>query len=300
MTRINYNVPDLRALFELARQGSFNRAADALAITPSALSKRIAKMEMSIGGPIVERSTRNMELTPLGRHLLARAEPLLHALDDCVEEVSRVALGLEGQISVGCIATVAFSQFPVAVAAFKRDFPDVHVNLRDGEGSHITAAVLNHEVEFAVTTVLDAQRDLISELIATDPFVVVCSVEHPLAQRTDMCWEELNAWKIVGFKPHVSTRKLIDKSLAQANIELSWFYEVGLLSSLLGYLKSGEFVAPVPKLLAGFIPGLVAVPLTAPTLQRSIYLVRRQARLGIPAQALWDCMAQLLRADPRT
>jgi len=294
MPKINYDIADLRALFELAAQGGFNRAADVLAITPSALSKRIAKIEASVGGRVVERTTRAMELTTLGKLILSRAEPLLHALDDCMEGASRVAHGLEGQISVGCIATVAFSQFPIAVARFIQDFPNVRINLRDGEGSHITAAVLNHEVEFAVTTVLDNHRDLIAEKVGSDPFVLVCPPNHPLAELEAVQWEQLKSWKIMGFKLPVSSRKLIDQTLAECGIELSWFYEVGILSSFLGYLKSGQFIAPVPKLLAGFVPHLRTIPLEGPRVERGIYLVRRERQLSVPANVLWDALVAVL------
>ncbi|WP_423815559.1 LysR family transcriptional regulator [Pseudomonas putida] len=67
--KINYDIPDLRAFAELARTGGFNRAADALSITPSALSRRIAKLEAAVGGDLVARSTRDMALTTLGKRL---------------------------------------------------------------------------------------------------------------------------------------------------------------------------------------------------------------------------------------
>jgi len=296
MAHIHYDVHDLRALFELARQGSFNRAADVLAITPSALSKRIAKVEAAVGGMIVERTTRSVGLTPLGKRMLARAEPLLAALDDCMEEARRIALGLEGHISVGCIATVAFSHFPAALAAFKQSFPEVHVNLLDGEGSRITTAVLEREVEFAVTTVFDHQRDLVAEQVATDAFVVACGTDHPLAGKRQVQWSELDAFKLVGFRSHVSTRQLIEDELAGLGVELAWTYEVGSLSSLLGYLTSGKFAAPVPRLLAGFVPGLVAVPLVQPRIERRIFLVRRDSPLSLPAQTLWNEIAKQLRS----
>lgn len=298
MARINYDVPDIRALIELVRHGSFNRAADALAITPSALSKRIAKVEASVGGLVVDRTTRSMELTSLGERLLLRAEPLLHALDDCMDEVSRVARGLEGQISVGCVATVAFSKFPFALGLFKQSYPEVRVDLLDGEGAFLTEAILNRKVDFAVTTVFQHHPDLIAENIASDPFVVVCHADHPLAERKRLRWEELRHWKIVGFKAHISTRRLVDEVLQKAGIELSWFYEVRLLSSLLGYLHSGEFIAPVPRLLAAAVPGLVAIPLEGPTLERQIFLVRRDLQMPAPAEALWTIIAELLRTRP--
>jgi len=93
--KIHYDIRDLRAVCELARQGGFKHAANALAITPSALSRRVAKLEEVIGGLIVNRTTRSIALTALGRRLVTRCEPLLRELDESVDESSRIARGME-------------------------------------------------------------------------------------------------------------------------------------------------------------------------------------------------------------
>lgn len=107
MGKVHYDLADLRALFELARQQGFNRAANALALTTSALSNRIAKIETAVGGRVVERTTRSVELTPLAKAILLHAAPLLDALDGCMEGASRVASGQIGQLTIGSLLGVA-------------------------------------------------------------------------------------------------------------------------------------------------------------------------------------------------
>ncbi|WP_430869577.1 LysR family transcriptional regulator [Cupriavidus basilensis] len=150
--RINYDLHDLRALHELARLGSFNRAADALSITPSAPSRRVAKLEAALGGRSVERTTRSMTLTPLGELLLERVRPLLESLEESLQEAFRIAWGLAGKVTVGCMASVAHSLFSAAVVEFHRNAPDVQVCLRDDAGSRVRSMVLGREMEFGATT----------------------------------------------------------------------------------------------------------------------------------------------------
>ena len=295
MTRPYYDVFDVRALCELANKGSFNRAAEALFVTPSALSRRIAKLEAAIGGQIVKRTTRAMELTEIGERLISKAQPLLYALDDAMEDASRLARGLESQVTLGCVATVAFSLIPAAIAAFKRDFPSVRINLRDGEGASITSAVLTHEVDLAVSTVVDKKDGLISELIKNDPIVLACPKGHPLAESVEVTWEEVRSYRLLGFKSHVAIRQLIDRSLQARNTDCPWFYEVDSLASLIGALRSGEFVAPVPQLLANHISELATVRLVAPCIERSIYLIRRSEHASVPASALWNTIRSALK-----
>ena len=71
----------LRAFSVAARQLSFKAAADALFVTPSAISHRIRDLETYLGQPVFVRKTRAVELTDVGRALQEEIEPLLAALD---------------------------------------------------------------------------------------------------------------------------------------------------------------------------------------------------------------------------
>lgn len=294
MAKIHYDIPDLRAFSELARTGGFNRAAEALAITSSALSRRIAKLEAAVGGDLVARSTRGMSLTPLGQRLLARAEPLLSALDESVNEASRIARGLEGQVIVGCVSSIAYSLLPEAIAAFRSEYENVRVSLRDGEGPQVMNALQAQEVEFAITTFSKRPAEVVSEAIASDPFVVVCSELHPLAKQRRLTWLQLREYRLVGFRSSSSSRRVLDAALARHQLELDWFDEVDQLSSLVGYLRSGHFVGVVPRMLSRYIPHVVAVPVSGHRVERKIYLARRKdTPLSKTALALWQCVARV-------
>ena len=78
---INYSIDDIRAFCVATRAGQFTLAAELLSITPSALSRRVANIEESVGGRVFDRSTRRLRLTPLGTVLYERLAPLLTQLD---------------------------------------------------------------------------------------------------------------------------------------------------------------------------------------------------------------------------
>ena len=289
--RIHYDIRDLRAVCELARQGGFKPAANALAISPSALSRRVAKLEEAIGGLIVNRTTRSIALTALGRRLVTRCEPLLRELDESVDESSRIARGMEGQIAVGCVSSIAYTLLPSVVSDFRKRHPDPRISLKDDDGLRITAAVLNYEVELGITTVVGRDRELYSELIATDPFVLVCARDHPLANEKSLHWRRIASQRLMGFKASSSIRQLLDQRLQREGLQLLWFDEVDKLSSLLSYLRTGSFVGVVPSLIARYLVELVAVPMIGPRIERRIYLTRRKdMTLNPPAQMLWNAI----------
>lgn len=289
MARIHYELDDLRALCALDRFGSFNRAADALCVTPSALSRRIAKLESAVGGQLVERTTRRMAFTSLGATLLQRADVLLESLDGCMADARQIAQGKAGRLVVGCLASVAYAQYPAALRAFRSRYPEVQVSLRDDNGSRVRAMVLEREVDFGVTTLWEPDDELATQAVADDSYVLAVPASHPLAAHSKVRWRELDGCRLLGFKPSSATRQHVDGMLAQHGVQLNWFDEVDQLSSMMALLATGDFVAVLPGLLAPTFPALASIPLVEPQISRGIFLARRRdVSLSLPARALWD------------
>jgi DNA-binding transcriptional LysR family regulator len=175
------------------------------------------------------------------------------------------------------------------VAGFRARYPDLRVNLKESDAFGIGEAVLNHEVDFGVSTTPGPRGELHAELVATDPMVLVCGRSSPLAKKRSVKWAELKRERLMGYKPSSSMRQMVDGMLAKTGIELLWFDEVDTLSSLIAYLRTGQFTGVVPKVIGSQLGGLAVVPLSAPRIERRIYLLRRKdTELTPPAQAFWN------------
>lgn len=293
--RINVDLPDLRALCVLARCGTFTEAAQQLALTPSALSRRIAKTEEAVGGRLVERTTRSMGLTLLGQGLVERLAPLLENLDGCLLDASDLAAGRRGRLAVGCIATLAQSVIPPALQQFHARYPEMRVSLSDSHGSQVRHAVLEREVEFGLTPLWEPHEHLIAEPVARDAYRLICAADHPLAKRKSMQWHELPQWRVLSFNPGSATRQQIDNVLKEKNIPLPWFDEVDSLATLMGHVERAGMVAVLPALAKPAGAHLASIALENPHIQRTVCLVRRRdVTLSEPAQFLWDVLQQML------
>ncbi len=273
--RINYDLPDLKAFCCLVDSGSFNKAAQALCLSPSALSRRIMKLEEAVGGRLVERTTRAMTLTGLGRDLHARLAPLLENLDDCLESAAHTARGERGQVCIACITTYAHSLLPVAMAALRRQFPHVRLDLRDDTGARVRDAVLDRTVEFGVTVMWEDDDRLASTFLYDDPYVLACTASHPLASRGSLTWAELAGERVLALRRTSANRQQMDTVLQQQGIAPPWFDEVEHLSSMMGFLEHGACLAVLPRLALAANPGLTAIPLSQPDISRRICLIRR-------------------------
>jgi DNA-binding transcriptional LysR family regulator len=102
-------------------------------------------------------------------------------------------------------------------------------------------------------------------------------------------WAEILQQRLMGYKASSSIRQAVDGTLAKAGIELLWFDEVDTLSSLVSYLRTGQFVGVVPRLVASQLDELAVVPLAAPRIERKIYLLRRNdVEMNDPARSFWN------------
>ena len=299
MASINYRLDDLRALLALQETGSFVRAAHQLHITQPAFSRRIAQLEAAVGGALVERTTRKVTMTALGRGLVRRAAPLLSQLDDTLAETGRCARGESGRLTVACLTTVAQALLPRVLQAFQRLYPQVRLQLLDDTGQRVAQAVLSGEAEFGVGVLSGLPASLHAEVVAEDPYVIAFAPGHPLEALPEVSWQALQAYRVIAMRPTSANRQQVDQALAAAGVPLPWFDEVEHLSSMLGLLIGGVGVGVLPRLAlySGGRVGLRSRPLVGPAVARSIGLIRRpDALLSEPAQYFWQLLGASLRS----
>ena len=126
---------DIKLFIEIARTGSFKRAALALEIPPATLSRRIADLETRIGLQLLNRSTRSVQLTDSGAAYLEQCGPLVDAMLGAHAEISRAASSPSGTLRLTCTPDFAAFYLPPVIKRYTADHPDVTVEL--SLGSHI-------------------------------------------------------------------------------------------------------------------------------------------------------------------
>src|SRR4051794_40631483 len=144
------DVKRLRVLREVAAQGSFSAAADALSYTQSAVSQQIAALEREAGTTLVERRARGVHLTQAGRALVVQGDAILARLAAAERELESIA-GLDGgHLRIVSLPSAASSLVPVAIAEFRRRHPAVELSLEPGEPDDAIACVKSGECDVAV------------------------------------------------------------------------------------------------------------------------------------------------------
>ena len=125
MPRINFALEDLQAFVATADKGSFRVAAETLHISQPALSRRIDKLEKTLGPRLLERTTRRVETTAIGKQFLEEARAALDILDSAVFRLGDEAALQRGLVTVAAIPSAAMHLLSDAIGIFAGRHPGV-------------------------------------------------------------------------------------------------------------------------------------------------------------------------------
>ena len=298
MARINFDLQQLQAFVAVAERGSFRAGADHIHLSAPALSRRIDKLETILGARLFNRSTRDVELTPLGRVFLDRARAALDDLESAMLGISDIAASRSGRVTVVCVPSAAIYFLPSVVGSFSERYPLIRIRVIDEAAGPVLASVVSGESDFGISFMGSQVPGVEFDPIHTDPFVLAMPRTHVLAKRRSLAWPDLQSERLIAVARSSGNRQLLDDALAKAGIDPTYRFEVSHIATLLGMVDAGLGLAAVPRLaLAPTHPTLVGVALREPVVSRVLGLAtRRGAALRPPAKMFHDHLRAALEA----
>lgn len=292
---MNVTLRQLRVFIEVAHRQSFSRAGDEIGLTQSAVSRCVRELEAEIGLKLIDRTTRDVQLTDVGANLVASVSRLLADLDDTLREIREIGEQRRGRVVVAASPTVACRLMPRVIAACGRQFPYVALGLRDDVQSDVVRKVRSGEVDFGVVIGPFAADDMTSETVMTDSFCVVMRDDHALAGRREVAWKDLDGERLVMLDQASGSRPIIDAVMSEQGVHVTVVQELGHSATVYGLVEAGIGVSVLPWLALPLPAGasLVARPLV-PRAERTVALVRRRDRsLSPAAEAVWTLIGQM-------
>ena len=184
------DVRRMRVLREVAVQGSFSAAAEALSFTQSAVSQQIAALEREAGTTLVERGPRGIRLTDGGRALVAHAEDILCRLGAAEAELEAIAGLRGGRVRLSAFPTAGATIVPLAVKTFMSRHPGVELQLVEREPEEGVAMLKSGDLDIALSIGYEGAgtvhnpTDGIEEVdLFDDPTFIAMAVDHRLAHK---------------------------------------------------------------------------------------------------------------------
>jgi DNA-binding transcriptional LysR family regulator len=292
------NVSRLRVLRELAHRGSVAAVADALWLTPSAVSQQLAALERETRVQLVERAGRGVRLTAAGKLLAERSERVFEALDEARSALQALQTLPSGRVRVASFPSVVRLVVPRVLARLRERFPELLVEVEDLEGEQSLEAVRLGHLDVAVIDDLtwsagrqDGLRT--TELFAT-PLVVVFSAGHRWGEGDAVAWSDLAGEPQVTEQRSSVFARSVESECRRAGFQPQVRARVHDAGAMLALVAGGDMVAVLPELaVAGQSHGVQWRPLT-PVVERRLIAVTRVGHDELPAvRELVDELARL-------
>lgn len=287
----------VQAFVAIAELGGFNKAARELHITQTALTRRLQKLEAYLGLRLLDRTTRRVELTAVGRDFLPQARAIVQDMTAAVERLKDMSQHARGNFTLACIPSMSAHLLPAVMRSYAQAHPDNRVRLLDGDSNEVRAAVLNGLAELGIAVQGEKHPELQETVLFSDPLAFICREPHPLQERKSVTWADMRGAELIGVSSATATRVFMDYQLAKRGIRLHGNYEVQHHATAINLVAAGvgSAILPSSTFREGDRPGLRKIALTDPPVRRKVVLLRlKRSSLSPAAQAFHD----LLRATP--
>ena len=169
------NSADLTLFAYVADTGSFSKAALQADLSTPALSKRITKLEKSLGVQLIHRTTRRLSLTEAGESLYIHAKNIEGQVSDAIASVSAFSQGLSGHIKISVPTISGELLLSEAIADFCQKYPNISVDMRL-ENNFVN--LVEEGLDLAVRTGKLEDSSLIAKPLIQSNWVLCCSPSY--------------------------------------------------------------------------------------------------------------------------
>lgn len=174
----------MRYFVVLAETLHFGRAAERLHLSQPPLSRQIAALEKSLGVRLLERHTRNTQLTPAGRRFLEDAKATLAAFDQACRNARLAETGELGELKIGFMMHAAFTVLPRLTRRMLSAYPQVKLHLRETLPSSLAEDLLSGRFDAGIMFPPGRIRGLDFRVVHAEKLCLAVPANHRLARRS--------------------------------------------------------------------------------------------------------------------
>jgi len=276
------NLHLLRCFVLAAEELHFGRAAQRLDILPSALGRFIRLLEEDLGVKLFVRTTRNVVLTEEGEQLLGDARKLL-AQADAIQNRFRETVRLRAtKLRVGAIDSAAAGLIPMLLNDFRKDRPDVEVQLLEDKTIRLLPRLLSGRLDLAfVRPPKSRAPNLVYRHLFYETPVVAIASSHLLARRERVSVRDIADQPLIvpdrRSRPH--SHDLTMKLFAEAGHAVYVAQVADEKQTIVNLVAAGLGVAIVPRWISRMtVEGVTYLPLT---------LEKKATTSRLPLAAVW-------------
>ncbi|MEU8250907.1 LysR family transcriptional regulator [Nonomuraea sp. NPDC048916] len=293
----------LKALHAVHVYGSVAAAADALMVTPSAVSQQIAKLERETGARLMERSGRGVRLTDAAGLLAEHAERILALVETAEADFEALRGEVVGRLNMGAFPTAARGLLPSALAGLRERHPDLLVQLNEREPERVVREVARGELDLGViqdwlNRPIALPDGLSRSTLLDDVADLVLPADHPLAGRKEVGLAAMAGERWISSTPGTVCHDWLVFTLRNASIEPEIHCNADEYPTQMALVAAGLGCAIIPRLGRDCVPDGVRIVPIRPRQSRRIYAVWRTDAARRPTiRAAVEALAEASRSQ---
>jgi LysR family transcriptional regulator, low CO2-responsive transcriptional regulator len=268
----------LQTFLEVARHASFSRAAEKRFRTQPAISSQIRALEDEVGAKLFDRSGGKVSLTAAGKAFQKYTQDTLDARKAMLTALAEMEHVPRGAITVGANEGTCLHILPEVFADFKKQYPDVSINIKRSDYAKILESVTDNSVDFGVVSLPVKDNRLTVVLIHQDELVIIAPPGHPLGKIKSASVGDLAKYPLVLPKGG-HTRDALDELFRERRLKPNYSMELDSSELLKRFVAAGMGVGFIARsnvqedVRAGV---LLAIPMADAQLRRDLALVFRK------------------------
>lgn len=236
-------------------KGSLSKAAEELGYTQSGISHMMKSLEEEIGFPLLIRTAAGIRPNAEGEMLLPLIRELLGSNENLEQSISSIRGAEKGHVRIACFFSVAVSWIPGILREFRRDYPNVDVQVIEGGADDIEARMENREADLCIYTGREG-RSFNWLPLYQDPLMALLPPEHPMAGAEEYPVELFAGEEFIlpraGFD--VDVHLVLEKMKNRPRIKFSSCNDYAIISMV----EAGLGVSILPELILNSFPNHAA------------------------------------------
>lgn len=280
----------LRYFQVMAKYHNFSQTARAIAISQSALSRSIAKLEQELEVSLFDRQGKETTLTEAGTKFLTHVDRVIRELQMAEQEINQETKKAASIVNLSFLHSLGETLLPLILSRFHAHYPHIVVKLDQQNSDILAQQVSDGKTDICLCSMLSGEHIAWMYLWSEELFLVVPE-DHPLAQAGQVCLQDIEDMSFVTLKPAYSLRQQIDQFLDLADSHPRVIFEGDEVHTLVSLVAARLGVSLLPHVPCTEHLGVVFLPVRFPVCKRAVGIAWNTAR---PLSASAICFQQFV------
>ena len=282
------HLQQLKYIDAVARTGSIRRAAEKLAITSTALNRRILAVEEDLGTPVFERLPNGVRLSVAGELFIQHVRQQLSDMQRVQSQIADLSGERRGHVSIVCGQALMLQFLPELVSAYRADHPGVSFNVFVGGRQLAVSSLVDFSADLALIFEPEPSSGVQVLIEVPQQLHALMATDHPLAEQPQVRLSDFAQFPLAVPSQRSGIRYILDTAAARRSLPLNVAVESDSAGFLLKCLHTEPMIAfQIPVAFSGHGPGdnICAVPVHLNDVQPGMLKLTQQRGRTLPVAA---------------